>query len=273
VPDDVTIKMLRMIKDVGANFIRLGHYPQSKLVLDQCDELGLLVWEEIPWCRGGLGSERYQQQGRDSLHAMIDQHYNHPSVILWGLGNENDWPGDFQTFDQQAIRAYMKEINDLAHLLDPSRMTTIRRCEFCKDIVDVYSPSIWAGWYRGQYTEYRASTEKEIANVDRFFHAEWGGDSHARRHSEDPDNVLAKIATGQGTDERDLDYQLKGGTARVSNDGDWSESYICNLFDWHLKEQKRCPALRAGADGFSKTSPRRCGPITRPGHEPEGLVG
>ena len=84
-----------MIKDVGANFMRLGHYPQSKLVLDQCDELGLLVWEEIPWCRGGVGGDRYQEQGRDMLRAMIDQHFNRPSVILWGLGNEDDWPGDF----------------------------------------------------------------------------------------------------------------------------------------------------------------------------------
>jgi hypothetical protein len=250
--DDDIRKTFQMIKDVGANFVRLGHYPQSELVLDLCDELGLLVWEEIPWCRGGLGGDRYQQQGRDSLRAMIDQHYNHPAVILWGLGNENDWPGDFEKFDQEAIRTYMRELHELAHELDPSRLTCIRRCDFCKDIVDVYSPSIWAGWYRGRYTEYRASIETELQRVNHMFHAEWGGDSHAGRHSEEPDKVLAKIATGQGTDERDLDYQLKGGVARVSNDGDWSESYICNLFDWHLKEQLAMPNLTGSAQWIFK---------------------
>ena len=162
VPDDVVRKTFQQIKDMGANFVRLGHYQQAPLVLEMCDQLGLLVWEEIPWCRGGLGGERYQQQCRDMLHNMIDQHYNHPSVILWGLGNENDWPGDFETFNTNAIRAFMTELNTLAHQLDPSRKTCIRRCDFCKDIVDVYSPSIWAGWYSGRYTEYRASSEKEI---------------------------------------------------------------------------------------------------------------
>lgn len=48
---------MQQIKTMGANFIRLGHYQQSDLILRLCDELGLLVWEEIPWCRGGLGGE------------------------------------------------------------------------------------------------------------------------------------------------------------------------------------------------------------------------
>jgi beta-galactosidase len=43
---------------MGANFVRLGHYQQAPLVLELCDELGLLVWEEIPWCRGGLGGQQ-----------------------------------------------------------------------------------------------------------------------------------------------------------------------------------------------------------------------
>ncbi|NBV54063.1 MAG: glycoside hydrolase family 2, partial [Verrucomicrobia bacterium] len=154
VPDEVVRRTLVAIKDMGANFVRLGHYQQAPLVLELCDELGLLVWEEIPWCRGGIGGVRYKQQCRDMLRSLIEQHGNHPSVILWGLGNENDWPGDFETQDKDAIRAFMSELNDLAHKLDASRPTTIRRCDFCKDIVDVYSPSIWAGWYSGRYTEY-----------------------------------------------------------------------------------------------------------------------
>lgn len=247
----MTEEMIRtemtMMKDMGVNFIRLGHYQQSRIVLQLCDSLGILVWEEIPWCRGGLGGDSYKNQAKRMLTNMIEQHYNHPSIIIWGLGNENDWPGDFTTFEKPKIRAFMSELNDLSHTLDSSRKTAIRRCDFCKDIVDVYSPSIWAGWYRGIYTEYKEISQKEFDSVDCFLHVEWGGDSHARRHSETPDNALSKIKSGTGADERAGDASLFGGSARVSKDGDWSESYVCNLIDWHLKEQENMPWLTGAA--------------------------
>ena len=242
--DELMRKEMQLIKDLGANFIRLGHFQQSRSILDLCDELGLLVWEEIPWCRGGLGGERYKEQARRMLRNMIDQHRNHPSVIIWGLGNENDWPGDFEEFDKDKIRAFMIELNTLAHALDPSRKTAIRRCDFCKDVVDVYSPSIWSGWYQGRYTEYKTRVQAEIKKVDHFLHAEWGGDSHARRHSE---------ATGQIP-------------ARAPQEGDWSETYICDLFDWHLKEQETMPDFTGSAQWIFKdfaTTLRPGNPVPR----------
>lgn len=245
--DSMILQEMQLMKEMGVNFIRLGHYQQSRVVLNACDSLGILVWEEIPWCRGGLGGEHYQWQARQMLTHMIEQHYNHPSIIIWGLGNENDWPGDFAVFEKEEIRTFMKELNDLAHRLDASRKTAIRRCDFCKDIVDVYSPSIWAGWYRGLYTDYKQSSEEEMKKVNRFLHVEWGGDSHARRHAENPDKALIGIHGGDGTDERAGDASLFGGAARVSKDGDWSESYICNLIDWHLKEQETMPWLTGTA--------------------------
>lgn len=264
--EEIIRKEFQLIKEMGVNFMRLGHYQQSRIALDLCDELGILVWEEIPWCRGGLGGERYKEQARQMLRNMIDQHRNHPAVIIWGLGNENDWAGDFEEFDKDKIRAFMSELNDIAHRLDSSRKTAIRRCDFCKDIVDVYSPSIWAGWYRGRYTEYKSSSAEEMKKVNHFLHVEYGGDSHARRHSENPDSVLSKIAAGQGTDERGLDYLLTGGVSRASSDGDWSESYICNLFDWHLKEQETMPWLTGAAQWIFKdfSTPLRPGnPVPR----------
>ncbi|HET6974102.1 MAG TPA: glycoside hydrolase family 2 TIM barrel-domain containing protein [Pyrinomonadaceae bacterium] len=237
--EDLMRKEMKLIKDLGANFIRLGHFQQSRTILDLCDKLGLLVWEEIPWCRGGLGGERYQEQARRMLRNMIDQHRNHPSVIIWGLGNENDWPGDFESFDKDKIRAFMIELNTL----DPSRKTAIRRCDFCKDVVDVYSPSIWSGWYQGKYTEYKTRVQTEIKKVDHFLHMEWGGDSHARRHSEASEVF-----------------------ARAPQEGDWSETYICDLFDWHLKEQETMPELTGSAQWIFKdfaTTLRPGNPVPR----------
>src|SRR5690554_998268 len=246
--EEMIIKEMEMMKEMGVNFIRLGHYQQSRIVLEQCDRLGILVWEEIPWCRGGLGGEMYKEQGRRMLTNMIKQHRNHPSIILWGLGNENDWPGDFPEFEKAKIREYMSELHQLSHQLDNTRLTAIRRCDFCKDIVDVYSPSIWAGWYRGIYTDYKSVSFHEMQQVDHFLHVEWGGDNHAGRYAEDPYINIDKIEGGSAkADERAGDASLYGGTARASRDGDWSESYIVDLIDWHLKEQETMPWLTGAA--------------------------
>jgi beta-galactosidase len=250
--DDLVREEMRLIREMGANFIRLAHYQQDRLVLDLCDELGLMVWEEVPWCRAGIGSEGFKRNAQDMLAHMIDQHYNHPSIILWGLGNEDDWPNEQPSVDEPAIRAFMTEMRDLAHQLDSSRLTSFRRCDFARDIPDVYSPSIWAGWYRGNYREYEQSLLTERNRVERFVHIEWGADSQAGRHSEDPEAVLRKVATGNGTDERGLDYLKAGGDIRVSRDGDWSESYACNLFDWHLKTQETLDWLTGSAQWVFK---------------------
>ena len=258
-PDDLLAQEMHLIKKMGANFIRLAHYQQSRRVLEHCDRLGILVWEEIPWCRSGVGNEMFKDMARRTLHNMISQHYNHPSVVLWGLGNEDDWPNEYPETNVENIREFMQELNTLSHDLDPSRMTSVRRCDFARDIPDVYSPSIWAGWYRGTYQEYEKSLETERERVKRLIHVEWGADSHAGRHSEDPDKVLAKITAGRGTDERHTDYLPFGGQARVSKDGDWSETYACNLFDWYLKVQETLPWLTGSAQWIFKdfTTPLR----------------
>lgn len=229
--EDMMRQEMRQIKDMGANFIRLGHYQQSDIILQLCDELGLLVWEEIPWCRGGLGGPAYRMQARRMLTHMIEQHRNHPSIILWGLGNENDWPGDFEHFHQDSIRSFMKELHRLAHQLDDTRLTVIRRCDFCKDIVDVYSPSIWAGWYSRRFRDYAGMEADGMKSIRRFIHAEWGGDSHAGRHAE----------------EVYKDHRSSFDIEAGDRNGDWSESYIVRLFDWHLKEQEKMPWLTGSA--------------------------
>ncbi len=231
---------MKMIKEMGVNFIRLGHYQQSDIVLQQCDELGILVWEEVPWCRGGLGGESYKAQARRMLTNMIEQHHNHPSIIIWGLGNENDWPNDFETFEKYKIRAFMTELNNLAHQMDSTRMTAIRRCDFCKDIVDVYSPSIWAGWYKGIFTDYSKFAYDEMNQVKHFLHAEWGGDSHAQRHAESALMNSDKIQRGK-------DLSFYNDYAKALKNGDWSETYIVQLIDWHLKEQENMPWLTGSA--------------------------
>jgi beta-galactosidase len=257
-PDALIRTEMELVKAMGANFIRLGHYQQAKLVLDLCDELGLLVWEEAPWCRSGVGDEKWQDQTRLMLANMIDQHFNHPSVIMWGLGNEDDWPGEYPALDRAAICSFMQEMNSLAHEMDPSRFTSLRRCDFARDIPDVYSPSIWAGWYSGVYTDYQSALEKQRMQIKHFVHIEWGADSHARRHAEMPESA-AKAPLGADLSENTPDSLQKGAKAAESHNGDWSETYACDLFDWYLKVQETLPWLAGSAQWAFKdfTTPLR----------------
>jgi beta-galactosidase len=246
-PDELIRTEMELAKAMGANFIRLGHYQQARLVLDLCDELGLLVWEEAPWCRSGVGDDKWKSRARAMLVNMIDQHFNHPSVLMWGLGNEDDWPGEYPALDQQAIRAFMQEMNGLAHAMDPARFTALRRCDFARDIPDVYSPSLWPGWYSGVYREYEDALKKQRERVKHLLHVEWGADSHARRHAEEPDSSAAKGSSGADLAENTPDSLENGAKAAVSRDGDWSETYACNLFDWYLKVQETLPWLTGSA--------------------------
>jgi beta-galactosidase len=269
-PDAQLRQEMELVKAMGANFIRLGHYQQPRLVLDLCDELGLLVWEEAPWCRSGIVSEKWKEQTRGMLANMINQHFNHPSVLMWGLGNEDDWPTEYPSIDHTAIRGFMQEMNTLAHSLDPLRVTSFRRCDFARDIPDVYSPSIWDGWYRGVYTDYQKSLETARDTVKHFIHIEWGADSHARRHSERPDAALARAAADTDPKQRSLDecgfdFEVSD-KPKVSRDANWTESYACNLFDWHLKVQETLPWLTGSAQWCFKdfTTPLRAeNPVPR----------
>ncbi len=251
-PEQIEHEM-RMIKAMGCNFIRLGHMQQSRAVLELCDRLGLLVWEEIPWCRGGVRGDRFKKSVRGMLREMIEQHRNHVSVILWGLGNEQSWWADSPEYDPSAVRDFMVELHQLARTLDPTRPTALRACPCAADVVDVYSPSMFAGWYRARYTDYEAMLHREMAQYPRLLHAEWGADHHAGHHSPDPlaglEDLIAKAADAA---EQAGDFMNIDATIRVSKDGDWSETYACDLIDWHLMVQERQPRLTGSAHWIFK---------------------
>jgi beta-galactosidase len=229
-PDSLHRRDIRMIKEMGANFIRLGHYPQDPEVYRACDELGLLVWDELPWCRGGMGGEVWQENTRRLLTEQILQNYNHPSIILWSLGNEIYWLPDFSDGgDPENLNGYLTGLNELAHELDPYRLTTMRKYYDGAHITDVFSPSIWAGWYSGVYKTYKQALEDARKKYPRFMHAEYGGSSHVGRHEENPITGEGRLKENEWAEQPNMSRVLN-----ASKIGNWNENYIVDLFDWHL---------------------------------------
>jgi beta-galactosidase len=115
--------------ELACNIVRTSHYPQSPHFLDRCDEIGLLVFEEITGWQY-IGNELWQQISLDELEAMIERDRNHPSIVLWGVRvNES---GDDDLFYSRT--------NDLAHQLDPTRQTGGVRCFLGSSFLeDVYT--------------------------------------------------------------------------------------------------------------------------------------
>ncbi|MFZ0818218.1 MAG: glycoside hydrolase family 2 TIM barrel-domain containing protein, partial [Candidatus Sulfotelmatobacter sp.] len=111
------------------NIVRTSHYPQSRHFLDACDELGLLVLEEIPGWQH-IGDAGWKDLAVDNVRRMIRRDWNHPSIILWGVRiNESRDDHDFYT-----------RTNALAHQLDPTRQTGgIRNFENSELLEDVFT--------------------------------------------------------------------------------------------------------------------------------------
>ncbi|MEM9260163.1 MAG: glycoside hydrolase family 2 TIM barrel-domain containing protein, partial [Bacteroidota bacterium] len=230
-PNALHRKDLEMIKDLGANFVRLGHYPQDPEVYRACDELGLIVWDELPWCRGGKGGDAWEANTKRLLQEQIQQNFNHPSIFFWSLGNEIYWLPDFPGGDDpEAMNNFLTELNDLAHDLDPNRLTAIRKYYAGADRVDVFSPSIWSGWYAGVYSNYADALSEARPKYPSFLHMEYGGSSHVGRHTETP-------ITGDGTvNENEWAEAINQVNVKnIAKTGDWTENYIVDLFDWHLQ--------------------------------------
>ena len=86
--DEMHRRDFLLMKEMGANFIRISHYPQDDALLEMCDKLGMLAWEEIPIIDIVPDTPGYGDNCERNLREMIRQHYNHPSIITWGYMNE-----------------------------------------------------------------------------------------------------------------------------------------------------------------------------------------
>lgn len=139
---------MELIREIGANTIRLAHYQHDQYFYDLCDQYGMVVWAEIPYISEHLadGNENTVSQMKE----LIIQNYNHPCIVTWGLSNEITISG----------RQYKKQMLDNHHVLqkmvkemDPTRVTTLACYAMCPHwhpvahISDIVAWNLYLGWY------------------------------------------------------------------------------------------------------------------------------
>ena len=244
--DEQRIADLTAIKDMGANFVRLGHYSHDPVIYDTADELGIILYDEVPWNRGGIGGEEWRENTQEMTRSMIKQNYNRASVFLWSLGNEMYWlPDQEGGGDKVRVAEELQLLHNIAKEMDPGRLTTIRKFPEGADIIDVYSPSIWAGWYGGGYVQYQEAMEKARAEHPYLLHMEYGGSSHVGRFLEKPFGAYGTSdPESLGTVEEAVNQT---GVISVAKSKVWDMTYMVDLFDWHLRVSETDPNFAGNA--------------------------
>ena len=139
-----------IIYEMGANTIRLAHYQHDQVFYDLCDEMGFVIWAEIPYI--SVHMENGRANTVTQMTELIAQNYNHASICFWGLSNEITMKGakDPDLLENHHI------LNDLCHKMDPTRLTTMAVISMCNidesqyiEIPDVVSYNQYLGWYGG----------------------------------------------------------------------------------------------------------------------------
>lgn len=141
------LRDLKIIKDCGINAIRGSHYPNDPIVLDYCDQMGLLFWEEIAFWNhpaDSLADTLLGQRARDMMRETIERDYNHPSIIVWSIQNES------KSSSQEGLNLFSKIADDIRSM-DNSRLVSFAsacgRNDICFGLVDVVCWNMYPGWY------------------------------------------------------------------------------------------------------------------------------
>lgn len=143
-------KDMEIIRELGANTLRLAHYQHAQEFYDLCDENGLIVWAEIPYIT------MHMKEGRantlSQMEELIVQNYNHPSIVCWGLSNEITAAS---TVNEDLLKNH-RLLNHLCHRLDSTRPTTMANVFMLEiespilEIPDINSYNLYFGWYLGE---------------------------------------------------------------------------------------------------------------------------
>lgn len=179
-----------LIKEVGANTIRLAHYQHSQCFYNLCDEAGMVIWAEIPFISRMSEGREAHENCRSQMLELIKQNYNHPSICFWGISNEITIGGE-----TEELLENLKDLNKLVKELDSTRLTTMAQVSFVEmdsnhnKITDVVSYNHYFGWYGGEVAdnaEWFDEFHKMNPNIPLGV-SEYGAEGILKYHSETPE--------------------------------------------------------------------------------------
>jgi beta-galactosidase len=197
--DEMHLRDMNLIKEMGGNFLRISHYPQDQYILDRCDKLGIITMVEIPIVNAITESELFLNNSLHMAEEMVKQNFNHPSLVTWAYMNEVMLRPPFKK-EPERHAIYCKEVNrqakaieKLIRELDPNRYTLIP----CHGSMSAYKEAglfeipkivglnLYQGWDSGVFSgfdDYLDNFHKEYPNTPMII-TEYGADVDSRLHS------------------------------------------------------------------------------------------
>ena len=201
-----------VIQDLGANFLRLVHYPHPKQVYDYCDKLGIVVQTEAPWLNKCLDTQPQDYWDHLELQMidMVTQHYNHPCIMFWGMGNEIALKGVTAElakvkleYYRELIRSYdtSRWVGFVSHNLSP-------KSGYGYPELDYYASNNYTGWYKDytkMYVDGAITKGIKDAGGKPWAFSEYGGGGTQNCHSDDFHNTTNH---GAGGARHDIEKQM-----------------------------------------------------------------
>ncbi len=199
--DDLHIRDVRKLKEMGGNFLRVAHYPQDPTVLEMCDRLGIIASVEIPVVNAVDSGEAFLANCRNMEMEMIRQNGNHPSVVMWGIMNETLLRIPKDLTDKEGYLAKVREIaaalDATARTEDPDRYTFLaihnaiplyRRAGLL-DVPMVLGLNLYQGWYEADITGFERTLDRLHAQYPYLplMVTEYGAGVDPRIHADQPE--------------------------------------------------------------------------------------
>lgn len=180
---------LEIALELGANTLRLAHYPHHPYFYDLCDETGMIVWAEIPYISRHMPKAR--QSTLSQMQELIVQNYNRPSIVCWGMSNEISMIGGV---NEDLLETH-RQLEALCHELDETRPTTmahentLEKDSPLQDIPDIASYNLYFGWYKGELEDNGTFLDEYHAmHPDRCIGlSEYGADANPAYQSAHPE--------------------------------------------------------------------------------------
>lgn len=192
--DDMHIRDIKLLKEMGGNFLRISHYPQDPTILEMCDRLGIVTSVEIPVINRVTDTPEFEQNCCNMQREMIRQNYNHPSVMIWAYMNEITLDRSTEESKKDSyfgvVERIARSLEEITRSEDSSRYTMVA----CHNGAELYEKAkiteipmilgwnMYQGWYEPDINEFQRLTDS--------FHQKY------------PEKVLMITEYGPGVDPR-----------------------------------------------------------------------